>query len=171
VRASPPPPDPRLAEPLRLMRSYAPTADWPDFLERYGVALRVAAVPGALAAFRASDRTLSVDPDLVGADPRAVATLLVHETVHAILDATGGSGKSGLACIDEEARAFAAQSAFWAAQVGPAGRPEPATALEKELNHTLAAAEDDALPALVISSFAYTVQCYVPGSTAPDDGE
>jgi hypothetical protein len=152
------------------MREYPPTADWPAFLERYGVAVRVVQVPGALAAFRGSDRTLSVDSELAGADPRAVATLLVHETVHAILDATGRSGKRGRACIDEEALAFAAQAAFWAHQFGPSGHPEPTSALEAQLNRTLAAAEDDALTAMVISSFAYTLQCYVPGSSAPDAG-
>jgi hypothetical protein len=161
--------DPRLAEPLRLVREYPPTAAWPAFLDRYGVVLRVEPVAGGLASYRASDRTLTVDPEFATADARAVATLLVHETLHAIYDAGHRSGEAGRACIEEEVQAFSAQSAFWAHEWGPDGRPDPATELERELNRTLAAAADDALVGRVITSFGYTLRCYLPDGGGPPE--
>ena len=158
--------DPRLTEALRLIAAYPPTAAWPDFLDRYGVSRRVAPVAGGLASYRADDRTLTVDPAFAAGDARAVATLLVHETLHAIYDAAGRSGETGRACIDEEADAFAAQSAFWASQWGSGGRPGAVSDLEQELNRTLLAAEDDALVGRVISSFGYTLRCYVPAASS-----
>lgn len=158
--------EPRLAGALRLIEAYPPTAAWPAFLDRYGVTRRIAPVSGGLASYRSNDRTLTVDPAFVAGDPRAVATLLVHETLHALYDAGMRSGATGRACIDEEADAFAAQSAFWASQWGPAGRPDATTDLEVELNRTLQAAADDALVGRVISTFGYTLRCYIPEAGA-----
>jgi hypothetical protein len=167
--------DPRLAGALRLIEAYPPTAAWPAFLDRYGVTRRIAPVSGGLASYRANDRTLTVDPAFVASDQRAVATLLVHETLHALYDAGQRSGETGRACIDEEADAFAAQSAFWASQWGPDGRPDATTDLELELNRTLLAAEDDALVGRVISTFGYTLRCYIPeasgGPPPPGPGD
>jgi hypothetical protein len=162
--------DERLRAPLALMAGYPPTADFPAFLTRYGVHLRVAPVEGGLASYRATDRTLTVDPRFAGADPRSVATLLVHETLHAIFDASGRSGKSGRACVDEEAQAFAAQAAFWASHHGRWGMPEATEPLEQELNRVLMAAQDDALAGTVITTWAYTLRCYFPdaGGAAGD---
>ena len=64
-----PSPDPRLTEALQLVRDYPPTAAWPAFLDRFGVALHVAPVSGGLASYRAADRTLSVDPAFARARP------------------------------------------------------------------------------------------------------
>jgi hypothetical protein len=159
-----PAPDSRLAAALRLVRDYPPTAAWPAFLERFGVTLRVAPVTGGLASYRAADRTLSVDPPFAEADPRALATLLVHETLHAIYDAAGRTGVSGRACIDEEVAAFGAQAAFWAHHWGPDGRADASSDLERDLNRTLTAAADDALTGRVIGTFGYTLRCYFPGA-------
>jgi hypothetical protein len=161
-----PAPDPRLTAALGLIRDYPPTAAWPAFLERFGVTLRVASVSGGLASYRSADRTLTVDPPFAGADPRALATLLVHETLHAVYDAAGRTGVSGRACIDEEVAAFGVQSAFWAHQWGPEGRPDAGDDLERDLNRTLAAAADDALTGRVIGTFGYTLRCYFPGAGA-----
>jgi hypothetical protein len=159
-----PAPDSRLTEALRLMRDYPPTASWPAFLDRFGVILRVAPVSGGLASYRAADRTLSVDPAFAGVDPRALASLLVHETLHAIYDAAHKTGVEGRACIDEEVAAFGAQSAFWAHHWGPEGRPDASSDLERDLNRALSAAADDALTGRVIGTFGYTLRCYFPGA-------
>jgi hypothetical protein len=164
------PVDGRLRAALNLIEAYPPTAAWPAFLRDYGVALRFGAVPGGQASYRATDRTLTVDDKLADLDPRGLATLLVHETVHAIYDARGSSGKSGRACIDEEAHAFAVQSAFWAHHHGLAGVPAPGSAVERELNQTLQWALDDALPGKVLTTWAYTLRCYFPeATTRPDE--
>jgi hypothetical protein len=157
--------DPRLGAALRLIEGYPPTASWPDFLARYGVALRfgpVAGAPATLAAYRAEGRTLTVGEQHAGLAPGVLATLIVHEMVHALYDANRATGKSGRACIDEEVEAFATQAAFWAHLHGPAGMPAPGNAVEQELNRVLQAALDDALAATVITTFAYTIRCYFP---------
>ncbi|MGH2351886.1 MAG: hypothetical protein ACRDJN_09780, partial [Chloroflexota bacterium] len=167
----------RLRDALGLIGAYPPTAGWPAFLARYGVSIRVGTVAGGLASYRADDRTLTVDPRYVDADPRAVAALLVHETLHAIYDATGRTGNDGKACIDEEAQAFAVQSAFWAYHHGLDGSPAATAAtaeveaVEQELNRLLSAALDDALVGTVITTWAYTLRCYFPdlGTGAPEE--
>jgi hypothetical protein len=167
-----PAPESRLQAALHAMAAYAPTADWPAFLARYGVTLQVGQLSGAVAAYRASDRTLTVDQRFAGADSRAVATTLVHETVHAIYDARGQTARQGRACIDEEVQAFATQAAFWA-QHRPGARPPETTAaagsLEAELDRILAVARDDALGGTVLTTWAYTLRCYFPASEAPPD--
>jgi hypothetical protein len=157
---------------LRLVEAYPPTAAWPAFLRDYGVPIRFGATGGGhsgLASYRAADRALTVEPRLAELDPRVLATLLVHETVHAIYDARGISGASGRACIDEEAHAFAVQSAFWAHHFGLGGQGAPGSDVERELNQTLRWALDDALPGRVLTTWAYTLRCYFPDATRPPD--
>jgi hypothetical protein len=157
-------PDPRLRAALDLVAAYPPTAGWPAFLRERGVATRFGTVTGGHASYNAADRTLTVAEAVQDGGPRALAALLVHETVHAIYDARGSTGQSGQACIDEEAHAFAVQSAFWAHQHGLAGAPSPSSVVEQELNSALQWARDDALFGKMLTTWAYTLRCYFPSA-------
>jgi hypothetical protein len=162
--AAPASADSRLRVAMELVAAYPPTAGWPAFLRERGVAIRFGAVTGGHASYNAMDRTLTVAAGLRESDPRALAALLVHEAVHAIYDARGSSGHSGQACIDEEAHAFAVQSAFWAHQHGLAGAPSPSSVVEQELNSALQWALDDALFGKMLTTWAYTLRCYFPSA-------
>lgn len=160
---------PGLRAALELMETYPPTAGWPAFLERFGVTLRFDQAAAGIASYRAAGRTLLVRDEYATLRPATLATLLAHETVHAIRDAAGTSGKSGRNCIDEEVEAFGVQSAFWAHLNGLQGKPAPENTVERELNLILQASLDDALTGAVISTFAYTLQCYFPSLGSDSD--
>jgi len=79
-------------------------------------------------------RSIIVNTRWQQADPKAVATLLVHESKHLEDDVAGVDPRTPDACYDFEVRAFTQQAVAWQAFYGPNGKVEPADDLDVELN-------------------------------------
>jgi hypothetical protein len=114
---------------------------------------------GAWAAFVPSARTITLDPVLQSEEPRATATVLGHEAQHVVDQILNGGATTTVACYSYEISAFRLQATIWQSFYGPAGKPEPSTELEIELNDILVAARTDA--GRLISSIhgRYADQC------------
>jgi len=71
-------------------------------------------------------------------DPKAIATLLVHEATHLADDLAGVEPRTPDACYQFEVRAFTQQSIAWQAFYGPGGKAQPKDELDGELDTWLA---------------------------------
>jgi len=79
-------------------------------------------------------RSIIVSTRWQRADPKAIATLLVHESKHLEDDIAGIDPRTAEVCFDFEVRAFTQQAMAWQAFYGPNGKAEPRDDLDAELN-------------------------------------
>ena len=108
--------------------------------------ISVVDLSGAWAAYIPKGRTITLDPVLRTESPEAIATVLAHEGQHAVDSKINGRNRSDpeIRCYTWEISAFHLQAAFWQSLYGDAGKPNPTTALEHELNDILRMARTDA---------------------------
>jgi hypothetical protein len=104
----------------------------------------LADAPDFWAAFVPKTRTLILTPALNAESAEAVATVLAHEGLHAVDTAKYGGPRDDIACYTYEVSAFHLQAAVWQSFYGDAGKANPGTELEQELNEILAMARTDA---------------------------
>ena len=79
-------------------------------------------------------RSIVVNARWQQSDPRAIATLIVHEATHLEDDLAGVDPRAPEACFQFEVRAFTQQAAAWQAFYGPSGKALPSDELDAELN-------------------------------------
>jgi hypothetical protein len=115
--------------------------------------------PGAWAAFIPSARTITLDPVLETEEAHATATVLAHEAQHTVDQVLNGGARTTVACYSYEISAFRLQAAMWQNFYGPAGKPDPSTDLELELNDILVAARTDAGRLITGIHKSYADQC------------
>jgi hypothetical protein len=83
-------------------------------------------------------RSIVLDVALQGSDPKALATLIVHEGTHLKDDLAGADKRTMEACFQFEIRAFTQQALAWQTFYGPDGKAEPRDDLDAWLNSWLA---------------------------------
>lgn len=79
-------------------------------------------------------RSIIVNARWRRADPKAIATLLVHESKHLEDDLAGVDPRTPDVCFNFEVQAFTQQALAWQAFYGPNGKAEPRDDLDAELN-------------------------------------
>lgn len=165
--------DPRFLPALELMRSFAPTSQWPDFLERAGVSLIVEEDDRSLLPqYSDLNNIIAFGAGFVeGESDDSLAAALIKQTVHAIFFHRYWHEISGRSCIREQAIAFGWEAIFWASRHGLAGQPGETTALADLHNLTLEWALDDRLDGALLAHFGYQVNCYFPGAFQSIDEE
>ena len=165
--------DPRFLPALELMRSFAPTSQWPDFLERAGVSLLVEEDDRSiLPQYSELNNVIAFGAGFVeGESADSLAAALIKQTVHAISFHRYWHEISGRSCIREQAIAFGWEAVFWASRHGLEGQPGEATALADLHNLTLEWALDDRLDGALLAHFGYQVNCYFPGAFQSIDEE
>jgi hypothetical protein len=119
----------------------------------------VARLPGAWAAFIPRIRTITLDPVLQTEAPEAVATVLGHEAMHASDQLLYGGATTEVACYSYEISAFRLQALLWQSFHGTAGKLDPSTDLEDELNDVLRRAQSDAGGLITSIHKRYADQC------------
>jgi len=82
-------------------------------------------------------RSIIVNARWQHSDPRAIATLIVHEAKHLEDDLAGIDPRALEACFQFEVRAFTQQALTWQAFYGQGGKARPADDLDSELNDWL----------------------------------
>ena len=165
--------DPRFIPALELMRSFAPTSQWPDFLARAGVSLIVEEDDRSLLPqYSDLNNVIAFGAGFVeGESDDSLAAALIKQTVHAISFHRYWHEISGRSCIREQAIAFGWEAIFWANRHGLAGQPGETTALADLHNLTLEWALDDRLDGALLAHFGYQVNCYFPGAFQSIDEE
>jgi hypothetical protein len=123
--------------------------------------VRVVALPqnGAWAAWVPSARTITLDPVLQTEIPEAVATVLAHEAQHVVDQVLNGGARTEVACFSYEISSFRLQAAMWQSFFGPAGKPDPQTELEEELNEIVRSAQSNAGRLINAIHTRYADQC------------
>ena len=165
--------DPRFLPALALMRSFAPTSQWPEFLERAGVSLLVEEDDRPLLPqYSELNNVIAFGAGFVeGESADSLAAALIKQTVHAISFHRYWHEISGRSCIREQAIAFGWEAVFWASRHGLEGQPGETTALANLHNLTLEWALDDRLDGALLAHFGYQVSCYFPGAFQSIDEE
>ena len=165
--------DTRFLPALELMRSFVPTSQWPDFLERAGVSLIVEEDDRSLLPqYSELNNVIAFGAGFVeGESDDSLAAALIKQTVHAISFHRYWHEISGRSCIREQAIAFGWEAIFWASRHGLDGQPGEATALADLHNLTLEWALDDRLDGALLAHFGYQVSCYFPGAFQSIDEE
>ena len=79
-------------------------------------------------------RSIIVNTRWQESDPKAIATLIVHEAKHLEDDLAGVDPRTPEVCFQFEVRAFTQQALAWQALYGPTGKAEPKDDLDAELN-------------------------------------
>ena len=79
-------------------------------------------------------RAIVVNARWQQSDPRAIATLIVHEATHLEDDLAGVAPRAQESCFQFEVRAFTQQALAWQAFYGPGGKVRPSDELDAELN-------------------------------------
>ena len=165
--------DHRFLPALDLIRSFAPTSQWPDFLERAGVSLLVEEDDRSLLPqYSELNNVIAFGAGFVeGESDDSLAAALIKQTVHAISFHRYWHEISGRSCIREQAIAFGWEAIFWASRHGLDGQPGEATALAGLHDLTLEWALDDRLDGALLAHFGYQVSCYFPGAFQSIDEE
>ena len=165
--------DPRFLPALELMRSFAPTSQWPDFLERAGVSLLVEEDDQSLLPqYSDLNNVIAFGAGFVeGESDDSLAAALIKQTAHAIFFHRYWHEISGRSCIRAQAIAFGWEAIFWASRYGLEGQPGETTALAALHNLTLEWALDDRLDGALLAHFGYQVNCYFPGAFQSIDDE
>jgi hypothetical protein len=128
--------DPRVESALSLLDSFAGTAQVRGVLDGNQVEVHfVPMTPGVYARYSVARHVIEVDERWVDTDVVTLAAVIAHEATHA-QDAVSGYLASGgaSACIDSEVRAFRTSALFWIDHFGGAGKPDPVTELDRQLN-------------------------------------
>ena len=79
-------------------------------------------------------RSIIVNARWEQSDPRAIATLIVHEATHLEDDLAGVDPRASETCFQFEVRAFTQQALAWQAFYGQNGKARPSDELDAELN-------------------------------------
>jgi hypothetical protein len=79
-------------------------------------------------------RSIVVDARWQESDPKAIATLIVHEAKHLEDDLAGIDPRTPEVCFQFEVRAFTQQTLAWQTMYGPNGKVQPQDDLDDELN-------------------------------------
>jgi hypothetical protein len=79
-------------------------------------------------------RSIIVNTRWQQGDPKAIATLLVHEAKHLEDDLAGVDPRTAEVCFQFEVRAFTQQALAWQTLYGPGGKADPRDDLDSELN-------------------------------------
>lgn len=99
----------------------------------------IPSLPGALGGFYPQERRIVLAPALFedGVDITVLATMLLHELVHARQYAGRAPGER--ACYEDEIEAFRAQAIFWMDAYGPNGKQPATSRAEIGLNNLVMA--------------------------------
>jgi hypothetical protein len=128
--------DERVVAALDLLDASPSTNQLRSVLEGNRVDVRfVPMAPNVYARYSVTRHVIEIDERWNDADEVTLAAVLAHEATHA-RDAVSGYLASGgaSACIDTEVRAFRTAALFWLDQYGRAGKRDPQTDLERQLN-------------------------------------
>lgn len=128
--------DPRVSAALDLLDTVAVTSDLRGVLASNQVQVRfLPMTPGVYARYSVARQVIEIDDRWTDADTTTLAAVIAHEATHAS-DAVSGYLATGgaSACIDSEVRAFRTSALFWIAEYGAAGKPEPTTDLDRQMN-------------------------------------
>jgi len=79
-------------------------------------------------------RTIVVNPRWQKSDPKAIATLIVHEATHLEDDLAGDGPTTAESCFAFEVHAFTKQALAWQVFYGANGKAQPTDELDQELN-------------------------------------
>lgn len=153
--------DPRVSAALDLLDKVAVTSDLRGVLATNQVQVRfLPMTPGVYARYSVARQVIEIDDRWTDAETTTLAAVLAHEATHAS-DAVSGYLATGgtSACIDSEVRAFRTSALFWIAEFGAAGKPEPTTELDRQMNSIAERQllDPQGLDALVRET--YTQQC------------
>ena len=153
--------DPQVSAALDLLDKVPATSDLRGVLATNQVQVRfLPMTPGVYARYSVARQVIEIDDRWTDSDPTTLAAVIAHEATHAS-DAVSGYLASGgaSACIDSEVRAFRTSALFWIAQYGAAGKPEPTSELDQQMNSIAERQLKDpqGLDALVRQT--YTQQC------------
>jgi hypothetical protein len=153
--------DERVAGAFDLLDGSQETAHVREILQSSRVSVQFSPMaPGMYARYSVQRRTIEIDNRWTDADPETLAAVIAHEATHA-QDAVSGYLASGGtdACIDSEVRAFRTSARFWLAYFGPAGKPDAATDLERQLNLIAQREADDPTSLEAVVRKTYNGQC------------
>ena len=118
---------------------------------------------GSLASYEWPANVITVSPDILGEDPRAVAAILAHELTHA-LQASARLDRS-MDCVAREVDAYLTEVYVWDTLWG--GNPPTRTRLEERLtarSDILANEGEAGLVRFVTESPRYRDQCELDGA-------
>lgn len=87
--------------------------------------------------------TILLSASWASTDPRAQATILVHEARHLYDLLAGQLARDPEGCVANEVRAFDEQANAWEALYGAGGKAEPTSPLDTALNSLLADSRND----------------------------
>ncbi len=127
---------PRVAAALDMLDAVPATAPLRGVLATNQVDVRfVPMAPGVYARYSVLRHVIEIDERWADSDTTTLAAVIAHEATHA-QDAVSGFLASGgqSACIDSEVRAFRTSALFWIAEYGPAGKIDPQSDLDEQLN-------------------------------------
>jgi hypothetical protein len=128
--------DPQVLAALDLLDAVPETSQLRGVLASNRVEVQFIPMPvGVYARYSVARHVIEIDQRWTDSDAITLAAVIAHEATHAQdavsgYLATGGAG----ACIDSEVRAFTTSAVFWINQYGAAGKPEPTTELDRQLN-------------------------------------
>ena len=119
--------------------------------------------PGAWAAYIPKKHTITLDSQLRNESPEALSAVLAHEGQHAVDTLLDGKKKNRadpeVQCYSWEISAFSLEAAVWQSLYGDAGKPDPHTDLERELNEILRSAKTDSWQLMARIRDRYRDQC------------
>jgi hypothetical protein len=123
----------------------------------------VADTPGAWAAYLPKKHTITLGSQLRDESPEALSAVLAHEGQHAVDTLLNGKQKNRadpeIQCYSWEISAFSLEAAVWQSLYGDAGKPDPRTDLERELNAILRSAKTDSWQLMASIRDRYRDQC------------
>ena len=123
----------------------------------------VADTPGAWAAYIPKQHTITLDSQLRDESPEALSAVLAHEGQHAVDTRLNGKQKNRadpeVQCYSWEISAFSLEAAVWQSVYGDAGKADPRTQLERELNDILRSAKTDSWQLMARIRDRYRDQC------------
>jgi hypothetical protein len=129
-------------------------------VEETGVRLTVGPLPaGTAGRYAGRDNTITVNQDLIGEDPRAIAAVLAHELTHAAQVYRGEGGRRD--CVRMEVDAYGAEAVAWSS-FRQRGYGPSRTGLERDLDalvRIMASEGEPGLYKLVVSRPDYQAQC------------
>jgi hypothetical protein len=153
--------DPRVSAALDLLDKVPVTSDLRAVLAANQVQVRFTPMtPGVYARYSVARQVVEIDDRWTDADTVTLAAVIAHEATHAS-DAVSGYLATGgtSACIDSEVRAFRTSALFWIAEFGAAGKPEPTTDLDRQMNSIAQRQLLDPLGLEALVRETYTQQC------------
>jgi hypothetical protein len=128
--------DARVSAALDMLDGVAATSGLRNVLANNQVDIRFVPMSvGIYARYSVARHVIEIDERWQDSDETTLAAVIAHEATHA-QDAVSGYLASGgaSACIDSEVRAFTTSALFWVNRYGTAGKREPTSELDRQLN-------------------------------------